>query len=68
MSNTQTNFFGLDDAIERDRIANTPELLVVRKDDHEPMEQRHEPTSPRPWEPWLTIGIGVAVMMIAAFI
>lgn len=68
MSNTQTSFFGLNDAIERDRMANAPEILVVRKDDHELKESRHESTTPRLWEPWLTIGIGVAVMMIAAFI
>jgi hypothetical protein len=68
MSNTQTSFFGLNDAIERDRMANSPELSVVRKSVHEPMEQGHESAHPRPWEPLLTIGIGVAIMMIAAFI
>jgi hypothetical protein len=68
MSNTQTSFYGINDAIERDRMASSPELLVVRKVVHEPMEQGHERTTPRLWEPWLTIGIGVVVMMIAAFI
>ena len=68
MSNTQTSFFGLNDAIERDRLANAPEISLVRKDDLDLKESRHEPTTPRAWEPWLTIGIGVAVMMIAAFV
>jgi hypothetical protein len=68
MSNTQTSFFGLDDAIERDRMANSPELMVVRKNVREPMEQGHELKHSQQWEPLLTIGLGVAVMMIAAFI
>jgi hypothetical protein len=67
MSNTQARMFSLHDAIERDRMANSPELKVVRKVVHEPMEQAHEPTHSQPWEALLTIGIGVAIMMIAAF-
>jgi hypothetical protein len=68
MSITQTSFYGLNEAIEQDRMANAPELMVVRQNVREPMEQAHEPTHRQPWESLLTIGIGVAVMMIAAFI
>jgi len=32
------------------------------------VEQGHAPTPPRAWEPWVTIALGVVVMMIAAFI
>ncbi len=68
ISNTQTSFFGLNDAIERDRMANSRELSVVRKDVFDPVKQGHAPTPPRAWEPWVTIALGVVVMMIAAFI
>ena len=67
MSNTQARFHGLADAIERDRIASPPEVLPVARKGVEPTNQDQESKPVLPWEPWLTIVIGLSVMMIAVF-
>ena len=67
MSNTQARFSGIHDAIERDRLVNPREVVVAGKDAEGPQVQHREAAPRREWEPWVTIGIGLSVMMIAAF-
>ncbi|MBO6657634.1 MAG: hypothetical protein JJ934_12100 [Pseudomonadales bacterium] len=64
MSNTEVRIFSLKDAIERDRAAHEAEVAARE----EVVETRIEEQDSQPWELWLALAVGLAIIFVAAVI